>query len=220
MKVVWLSHVLSPDTPLYGGDGKILFSQLRSMIRGDTCNTTLLALPSHAGTHVDVPRHFFPEGHTVDEYPPETWLFKSPSVLEIPIQPGELIGPEDIAPKLTGEQTVDLLLLKTGFSERRQEQIYWQQGPGLSPSLGEYLKSNISGLRAIGVDFLSVSCLTKREEGRAAHRVLLEREILIFEDLTLENVRPGERLTEVIALPLRLAGGDGAPCSMLGWVEV
>ncbi len=219
MKAVWLSHVLTPDTPLYGGDEKILFSQPRSMGCGDSCNTTLMVLPSHAGSHVDVPRHFFPKGRTVDDYPPETWFFKSPSVLEIAIEPGELIGPEDVAPQLSRERPIDLLLLKTGFSQRRQEQIYWRQGPGLSPSLGEYLKSNISGLRAIGVDFLSVSCSTRREERREANRTLLAREFLIFEDLALENIQPGERLTEVIALPLRFVGGDGAPCSILGWVE-
>ncbi len=189
------------------------------MVRGDSCNTTLMLLPGHAGSHVDAPRHFLPKGRAVDDYPPETWLFKSPSVVEIAIEPGELIGPEDVAPELSREQPIDLLLLKTGFSAWRQERIYWQQGPGLSPSLGEYLKRNVSGLRAIGVDFLSISCLTRREEGREAHRTLLAREFLIFEDLALENIRPGERLTEVIALPLRFAGGDGAPCTILGWVE-
>jgi kynurenine formamidase len=219
MKVVWLSHVLAPDTPLYGGEDKIGFTHPRSMARGDSCNTTLLGLSSHAGTHVDVPRHFLPAGGAVEHYPPETWLFHSPLLIEISVPPGELIRPEDVTPKLPLDQPIDILLVKTGFSLRRQEEIYWRQGPGLSPALGEYLKNGISGLRAVGVDFLSVSSLARREEGREAHRALLEREILIFEDLALGNLQPKERLTKIIALPLRFQGGDGAPCSVLGWVE-
>ena len=152
MKVVWLSHVLAPDTPLYGGGDKIGFTHPRSMARGDSCNTTLLGLSSHAGTHVDVPRHFLPAGGAVEHYPPETWLFHSPLLIEISVPPGELIRREDVTPKLHLDQPIDFSS-EDGFSwgDRRRST---GAGPGFPCSWGLFKKRHF-GLRAV----LWISCL-------------------------------------------------------------
>jgi len=152
-------------------------------------------------------------------YSPETWIFTSPRLAELNVKPGQLIGPSELSRELCGGEKIDLLLLKTGFEKKRQEEIYWKEGPGLTASLARHLKECFPDLRAVGVDFLSISSLMNREEGRSSHRSFLERGILIFEDLSLCCLNQGERLSMVIALPLRFTGGDGAPCSVMGWVE-
>jgi arylformamidase len=42
------------------------------------------------------------------------------------------------------------------------------------------------------------------------HQALLQAGIWIIEGLNLKRVRPGQ--VQLICLPLKIAGGDGAPC--------
>jgi arylformamidase len=46
-------------------------------------------------------------------------------------------------------------------------------------------------------------------EGARTHRALLDAGICIIEGLDLSNIEPGDY--ELLCLPLRLAGADGAP---------
>ena len=58
------------------------------------------------------------------------------------------------------------------------------------------------GVRLVGVDYLSVG-------DAEAHRVLLGAGVVVVEGLNLRRVEPGPY--ELICLPLRVAGSDGAP---------
>lgn len=60
----------------------------------------------------------------------------------------------------------------------------------------------------VGVDYLSVE---RRDAPREhpVHRTLLSAEVIIVEGLDLSEVPAGA--CDLVCLPLRLAGGDGAP---------
>jgi len=214
-----LSHVLELTTPLYQGANNLSIRKTSSIDEGATSNSSFLCIPSHAGTHVDVPYHFLPDGKTVDAYHPKDWLFSSPCLLELNVKPDQLIQQKDIPWKEIRNNDTDLLLLKTNFEQRRMDAAYWENGPGLSASLWECLRKVTPCLRAIGIDFLSISGLSNRDQGRLAHRTFLGNGIILIEDLSLKQVGVKDNLTQVMALPLRFAGGDGAPCSVIGWVE-
>ena len=62
------------------------------------------------------------------------------------------------------------------------------------------------GIRLIGVDYLSVH---RYGDGPLTHQILLRAGIIIVEGLNLTDVAPGKY--ELICLPLRLDGADGAP---------
>ncbi len=219
MKPVWLSHKLERTTPLYGGAQDLEIRSDRSLEAGDSCNSSLLRLPSHAGTHVDVPFHFLATGKVIDDYPPEAWIFDSPLVIDAPAEAGQLLSPNDL-PSLPGrERSVDLVLLRTGFEGNRHTDLYWQRGPGLAPELAACLIDRYPDLRAVGVDFLSISSLQHREAGRAAHRAFLGRDVVIIEDMTLSELGRDGRLERVQVFPLRFEGGDGAPCTAVGWLR-
>jgi kynurenine formamidase len=219
MSFVWLSHILTNDTPLYGGGSGISVKQEKAIELGDSCNTSVLTMPSHAGTHVDSPYHFLANGKRVDQYAPEDWFFNCPHVIFFSASPGQLITPEDIPlPKQLDEAT-DMLLLRSGFESYRGTDVYWEAGPGLAPELAEFLITKCPKLRAIGMDFISISSLKHREKGRMAHKEFLQREILIFEDMRLSELQTHAHLQKVIALPLRFAKADGAPVTVIGTVD-
>lgn len=219
MKHMWLSHIINEGTPLYGGGSGISVKQEKAIELGDSCNTSVLTMPSHAGTHVDSPYHFLANGKRVDQYAPEDWFFHAPFVAFFSAKPGQLITPEDIPlPKQLDEAT-DMLLLCSGFESYRGTDVYWEAGPGLAPELAEYFVEHCPELIAVGMDFISISSLMHREKGRAAHRAFLEKGIMLFEDMCLSGISKDKRLEKVVALPLRFAKADGAPVSIIGLID-
>jgi arylformamidase len=218
MKYIWLSHVIDNNTPLYGGkkDG-IRIEPDKSIAAGDSCNTSLIRMPAHAGTHVDAPRHFVADGLAIDGLGAESWVFKRPVVVKVPASPGQIIQPVDFMEQVPEE--MDACFFKTGFEQHRQNDVYWKKGPGIAPETAGFLKDRFPGLKAIGMDFISISSLTDRETGRQAHRAFLEKDILIIEDMKLGELEDGPVLAEVVCLPLRFVNGDGAPCTILGILD-
>ena len=212
---IWLSYTLSKNTPAYaGGDGFQIFPE-KCISSGDSCNVSKLIFSNHLGSHVDAPRHFLTQGMSVDAYQPKDWFFSSPLLIDLPLRGAELISVDHLSPLLL-ESTYDcdLLLIRTGFESLRSERRYWESGPGLHPDLANWLKSKFPSLRAIGMDWISVSSFQHREEGRVAHRELLGAGWRLFEDLSLAMV-PRGLIHTVLALPLRIEGGDGAPCTII-----
>lgn len=216
MESLWLSHPIGETTPLYGGATNIELKNIRSIDRGDTSNNTHLDFPNHSGSHVDAPYHFLATGKTITDYAPSEWIYESPFWVDYKTQEGELIEFENISEALVdAPKSLDFVLIRTGFENKRGEDVYWQANPGMHPDSAKHLKQKFPNLRAIGFDFISLSSYQHREIGRQAHKEYLGRDILIFEDLSLENLHTP--LSKVIALPLRIYKGDGAPCTMIGW---
>lgn len=218
MHWIWLSHVLDSATPQYGGSGKLEIQSASRISQGASCNSSLIILPNHTGSHVDAPNHFIDGGKTLEDYSPEQWIFGAPKVLDCPCDQPELIGPEVLPDPTPQDEEVDLLLFRTGFELYRQERRYWELGPGLSPRLAEIIKQRFPRLKAVGVDFISINSYQHRPAGREAHKIFLGNEVLLFEDLRLHETKH-QNLTQVIALPLRFQQGDGAPCSMIAQVD-
>ena len=213
-RLIWLSHVLSQETPLYGGDVGIDFSLRRSLAKGDSCNAGHVSFGLHSGSHVDAPNHFIATGKTVDSYVAADWIFSSVALIDVDAQAGQLLGVADL-PISKIDTGIELLLLRTGFEKYRNNEKYGKKNPGLQPELADYLRRYFVKLRAIGFDFISLSSFQHREIGRIAHQSFLGKDILIFEDLALQHIR--NDLARVIALPLRIQGADGAPCSIIAW---
>ena len=63
----------------------------------------------------------------------------------------------------------------------------------------------------VGVDYLSAGGF--RADGLETHQALLKAGIWIIEGLNPKRVRPGRM--QLVCLPLKIAGGDGAPARAL-----
>ena len=218
MKFIWLSHILDNDTPLYGGQNNLKISSDKAIEDGDSCNTSFIQMNSHSGTHVDAPNHFIPYGKTIDSISSANWVFCCPWIVDIKVQPNELIMPDHLAGSEMIPDQVDFLMIKSGFEKWRKDEVYWKNNPGLSLELADYITRKFPKLMAIGIDFISVSSFSHRDHGRKVHKKLLENGTLIVEDMTLSEIGSGGIIKKVIALPLRFKNGDGAPVTIVGQI--
>lgn len=217
-QTVWLSHVLTADTPTYNNGVGLSVQRDKQMCCGDSCNTATISLPNHLGSHVDAPRHFVAEGLAVDHYDAASWVFNQPQLVEINIAAGELITIAHLEQAEINFTDADLLLFKTNFEAFRQQKCYWQCAPGFAAELADDLLKRFPSLTAIGMDTISLTSLAHREEGRRAHRAFLTAGLRIFEDLSFVLLPKQAVLQQVVALPLRYEQADGAPCTVIGFI--
>lgn len=220
MKAVFLSHVISRDTPSYGSlVSKLSIETLKSISRGDSSNVFRFTIENHLGTHVDCPAHFFADGSRVAKYTADAWFFNKPFVVQVQANPNQVIFAGDLG---TIPHDCDLLLVKTGFQRYRGTEDYSCANPGLDHEVGNFLRKNYPSVRAIGLDVVSISPFGDRELGRKTHRAFLDpagpgTPIFIIEDMNMDYDL--SRLGAVWVLPLRIEGLDSAPCTVAGILQ-
>lgn len=221
--LVWLSYPLNTLTPSYGNGEGFKREYIKDISKGDSCNTSRWQLTSHIGTHVDTPNHFYSNGKSITDFPPEFWNFSKISVIREPvINENMCIDVDENFEKMPKE--TDLLLIYTGFSKHRNETKYWTANPGLSSELAIFLRRQYPNLRAVGIDSISISSWQSRDEGRKAHRSFLNPDdygnpILLIEDMDLSILEDDVEILSCCALPIRVKGADGAPCTIVAGVK-
>lgn len=218
--IITLSHTLSEDVPFYPGVDKPKLTRLYDLEKGDLCNSFFLTTSNHAGTHVDGPYHFDPNGRKIADYQLEELMFTRPAVLDLPLGEGHLIHAADLRGVSSLPNDTDILLLRSGFSKFRVQDpaAYVERGPGFSREAAEYLTSALPDLRALVMDFVSAASSLYLEEGCDAHRVFLgcpgygRRSVLLVEDACLPASLPP--LRKVFVIPWFFKGLDSAPCTV------
>lgn len=223
-RYVRLSYDINVDTPLYPGTPPIIITPGKQISRGDSCNTSLVTISSHTGTHIDAPRHFIDSGRTINDYSQEELVFTKPLIIDCPKDAAEIIEADDLS-MLNNSTQADLLLIRTGFHKYREKDIeaYCRRNPSLSAGAARWIRENFPNIRGIGIDCISVSSSANRKMGGETHRILLMNDgfdgapVLIIEDMRL----PLEikKLREVMLLPLFVEGIDGTPCAVIGMTE-
>lgn len=233
--MIYLSHLISSESPIYGDYSTIEIQPTNSIKKGDTSNNCNLSLTSHSGTHVDAPYHFDEKGKVLDSYLPEFWTCNHPFVIEQRAEPGEIISIDSLGKELEKIPVkTDLLLIKTGFERYRSysdacdRNTYIFEGPGIAPEIGIWLREN-RRLKFIGFDFISLTSFQNRELGRIAHRAFLSSTpdgcsdpfsyppILIIEDMKLSGL--SSIPTRVTIAPLLYVNADGAPVTVFAEMQ-
>jgi len=190
--------------PVWPGDPEVQVRKALALARGDAANVSALSLGAHTGTHMDAPYHFLEEGLAIDRIPLE--LCVGPArVVEVPALVA--IGPADLEP-LPVRGCVRLLL-KTRNSTLWRREGFQEDFVHLTGEGAAFLVA--AGVRLLGIDYLSVEGY--RVTGAPAHHALLQAGVFLLEGLDLSAVPPGEY--ELLCLPLRLTGADGAPARAL-----
>jgi arylformamidase len=203
-KIYDVTVPLSASAPVYPGDPRFEMDFTHRMASGAPYNLARFSLGAHAGTHVDAPFHFLPEGATVDDLPLEILMGKA-RVVEIPSR--ERIRREDL-------EAVDLrndlrILLKTRMSGQLRVPEFQEDFVHLTGDGASYLAQ--AGLKLVGIDYLSVDRFGTTEY--EAHHALLGAGVVIVEGLDLSEVEPGEY--DMVCLPLRIVGAEASPARVV-----
>jgi arylformamidase len=174
------------------------------MAAGAPCNVSRMELGTHAGTHVDAPFHFIPDGAPVEALP-----------LAALVGPARVVGLPD-APAVTAAHVrswalsgVKRLLVRTRNSGTLLTPGFREDFVYVEPEAARLLAA--SGLLLFGWDYLSIERYGSGDF--AAHLALLGAGVVLVEGLDLSAVEPGDyRLS---CLPLSIVGADGAPARVV-----
>ena len=204
MKVIDLTHYIDSEMPVYPGTEPPTFST-PCTIETSGFTESRVALYSHTGTHIDAPAHIIPGAKTLDHLDIDHYFGRACMLDLTPVMKGTI----DIADLKPHEDLMgkgDFVLLHTGWSEFWNKGRYFEGYPLLSPEAATW----ISGfrLKGLGVDMISID-----REGTAdfpIHRILLEQNILIIENLTNLQGLPGMGFS-FSCLPLKFENADGSP---------
>jgi kynurenine formamidase len=181
--------------------------------RGDALDTSLLTIPSHAGTHVDAPSHRVLGGATIDQL--DVARFTGPAVVAtVHRAPGELITVSDVQNGGPPVQRGDMLLLDTGWAGHFGSEQYYDH-PSLDPELASWLVE--AGVTMVAADLATPDlAIPRRQEGFdfPVHDILLGNDVLIAENLAGLERAAGRRVV-VHAFPLVVRGGDAGHVRMV-----
>jgi arylformamidase len=172
--------------------------------------TRRIVFGTHTGTHVDAPRHFIPNGVTIDEIPlnqingPATLLDFSAvdSKTEISLQ---MI--KDAAKGLSVERTI----LRFDWDDYLGTMAYYTDIPWLSTEAAVWLVDN--GCRLLGMDTPMPDNPVndwRSSDDSPIHKILLGSGVVLLEYLT-NLAAIGSKVFEVVVAPLKILGADGSP---------
>lgn len=216
--IILLSYPIVQNTPRYGMAARgFEVRHDNCIVDGEGFNTFTVFLDNHFGTHIDCPNHFHADGKKVSDYTLEDLTFHHPQVLKVTLEDDELLKTGKIAGKV-GQDT-DLLIFWSGWGDFRNDDKYSMSNPGVDTEVAEYLHENFPNVRAIGIDFISISSEKHKEIGVAAHKAFMRapNEILIIEDMNItgEVAEKVARGAQIAVLPIICESVDSTPCQVV-----
>ena len=235
--IIDLSHDYSSET-IYWVTAKEF--KLDTVFNGETdqgfyYSANNFETAEHGGTHIDAPIHFSENAQTVDQIPLEKLVGKA---IKIDVSekalnnPDYLISIDDLTNWETQEGTEipdgSIVLLETGFSkfypntlkylgtdQRGSEAVEKLHFPGLSPEAAKWLIEN-RNIKAIGIDTASIDY--GQSQKFQTHVNLMSHNISAFENLTNLDKLPSSGFY-IVALPMKIKGGSGAPLRIVAFLN-
>lgn len=200
MPIIDISRTLNARLAVWPGDAPFAMATIASRRAGAPVNLTTLTLSAHTGTHVDAPFH-------VDDAAPSlaaldlTPFWGLAQVVTV-ARPAGPLTPADFAH--ADLRLAPRLLVRSTASHTAPDVFpaaYVYPDPALADYLGRL------GICLYGVDAPSVD--PPESADLTGHQALYRNGIAILEWLDLALATDG--LYELVALPLKIAGGDGSP---------
>jgi len=186
---------------VFPGDPEPHNEQVLKISEGAICNLSKFEMCSHNGTHLDAPKHFFDNGKSIDEINLEKFVGWA-HVIE---HSGELTGNQ-------AEEIISSIKEKTSKKETSLKLLFKRKAGDESDKNTVITIDAARVFNKYDVELVGVESQTVGPEDAPAevHYELLGHEVVLLEGLVLSNVSAG--MYFLSATPLKLGGGDGAPC--------
>ena len=215
MKLWDISRTLSNDLAEWPGDEPCHFRLTREKTKGASVNLGAINMSVHNGTHADARFHFDADGESIEKASLQTYLGRATVVdlwqAFLDSKEKHLITIEDLRPSAEAIAATSRILVKTG--RWTDSTVFPKQIPVIAADVPAWLQKN--GVKLLGLDLPSVDEIDSKSLQN--HHALAHAGIAIIESLDLSNVASG--IYQLAALPLKIAGGDGAPMRAILWRE-
>jgi kynurenine formamidase len=214
MRYVDLARPIHTQMPLFPSIMKTYVGTFRShkeSLRpgGVSSQTSIIVMGDHAGTHVDAPIHFAPEGKTIEKMPVELMMGEAVVLDFSSKKSGESVTREDVKKGLKDSKAkpgqIKAVLFKTGaaplygtdgylkhYLEIHHEAVRWMAG---------------QGILLWGVDASTID----HAHNRATHMLLRELEFYHMENLANLEALPVNTPFTLICAPLPFVGATASP---------
>jgi arylformamidase len=198
-ELIDISPLIEPRIGVWPGDTPFVRRVSVDMREGGNLTLSDIRTSLHVGAHADAPSHCELSGSDIASRSLHYYVGPC-EVIRVSVARGERIFPSHL-----GDRTIiaPRILFRTGtFPDPRQ----WNEDfASLSPELVDVLHER--GVILAGIDTPSVDPFSSTE--LEAHRALVRHDMASLEGLMLEGVAEGTY--DLIALPLRIDGGDASP---------
>lgn len=211
MTVIDLTHVISPEMPVYPGTEGPKFTPANTYER-DGFRETLLSMYTHTGTHMDAPAHIFANRTTLDAFPVSQFVGSAAVIDCSDLEAGGAITMEHIARNPAAKQA-EFVLFRTGWERFWGKEDYFGDYPCITPEVAAWLTS--AGKKGVGLDSISLDPMARLTLHKQLFR---EHEIVIIENLCNLDKLP-QSLFTLCALPLRHLDADGSPIRAVALLE-
>lgn len=200
VKIFDITRTINPTLAVWPGDTPFSTEVITAIKDGSSINLTTLTMSSHMGTHVDAPYHFLDDDLTMEAVPLEAYLGPA-TVVTVQREAGPLTPADFPGVDWSG---VKRLLVHSVASDKPVDQ-FPTEFVYPSPELAEVMARH--GVVLFGSDAPSMDDMNSKT--LPGHKALRRHRIAILEGLQLTDVPDG--VYELIALPLKIEGGDGSP---------
>ena len=193
---IWdISQTLRPGLPVWPGDTEFAFERTWTMEDGSPVNVGRMTLSTHSGTHGDAPLHYSATAPDIasielDPYIGECLVIDATGVSGGAISVGDL-------PHI---ESADRVLFRT--FEHFPHDAWDSSFTAIDAEVVDWLA--LQGVKLVGTDAPSID--PQESKTMDAHKSVLKHDMRILEGLLLDGVPEGRY--ELIALPLKIAGGD------------
>lgn len=171
----------------------------------------VITLATHTGSHIDAPLHKIAGGKSIDLIPLESFVGEA-VLADLRDSTADLsIGADLLASRFKGDLSDRIILLATGWGDRRAATEEWHyHSPCLAPDGAQWLVDR--KVRAVGIDHYSIGG-SRDPDNTRTHEILLGNDVWIVEELRFpaEIFAIGPRF-RFMALPINFPGHSGAFC--------
>jgi arylformamidase len=197
---IWdISQTLRPGLPVWPGDTDFAFERTWKMEDGSPVNVGRMTMSTHSGTHGDAPLHYSADAPDIASVELDPYIGECLVVDATGVTGGEV----DVG-DLPHIESADRVLFRTF---KRFPHDEWDSSfTAIAAETIEWLA--LQGVKLIGTDAPSVD--PQDSKTMAAHQAVLNHDMRILEGLVLDDVPEGRY--ELVALPLKVAGGDAGLC--------
>lgn len=211
MRIVDLSHTVSPNMPVYPGTEQPIFITGCSIEEIGFLEKKV-TMYSHTGTHVDAPAHLIKDADTLDLLAIEHF-HGSALMLNFENDKSKTIDVSSLEPYEKEIEIIDFLLIHTGWSKHWGTEKYFSDYTVLTLEAANWLSE--FQLKGFGLDTISADI--SETDDYPIHKILLKKNTIIIENLINLLSLPSSTFT-FSCFPIKFEDADGSPVRAVAYV--